>query len=144
MRLLSAQSLGNLVSLDREAFGSTVIPYLLENSLEERNVQLRHGSVLGLAEIILGYGTMKGYNGTFEGLLSEDILQSIGDLVPAIEKKRLYRGKGGEKMREAVCRLVECISIAKIPLSVPLQVSINTSTQVLVYLSDGLQCTLPL
>lgn len=38
-------------------------------------------------------------------------------MVPAIEKARLYRGKGGEIMRSAVSRFIACISMAGISLN---------------------------
>lgn len=122
IRKLSSQSLKALTSLDKEYMVETVIPYLLLNSLDQKNVQLRHGSVLGLAEIILALGDMTSTKGDFTGLVPDEIMHSISGLVQTIEKKRLYRGKGGEQMRGAVCRLIECISIAKIPLTVPQQV----------------------
>lgn len=124
IRLLSSQALGRLTDLSINQVGEKVVPHLLQNSLDERNVHLRHGSVLGLAEIILAIGKIKdNRSGLFEGLLSIDTLSEIAQLVPNIEKKRLYRGKGGEQMRAAVCRLIECISIAEVPLTVSLQVS---------------------
>jgi hypothetical protein len=122
IRALSSQSIGALTPLDSEHVESTVIPYLLENSLDIRNVQLRHGSVLGLAEIVLAYGNMKAQEGYLNELLTKETLASVAEIVPTIEKKRLYRGKGGEQMRAAVCRLIECISIAQLPLTVPQQV----------------------
>ena len=92
--------------------------------MDQRNVQLRHGSVLGLAEIVLAFGSIKVLEEReLETLLSSAQLTSIAELVPMIEKKRLYRGKGGEQMRAAVCRLIECIATTEIPLTVPQQVS---------------------
>lgn len=44
------------------------------------------------------------------------MLDDILDIVNQIEKRRLFRGKGGEVMRIAVCRFIEGISIAKLPL----------------------------
>ena len=41
---------------------------------------------------------------------------ALANVVPAIEKARLYRGKGGEIMRGAVSRFIECESLAQIPL----------------------------
>lgn len=41
----------------------------------------------------------------------------VAGVVPAIEKARLYRGKGGEIMRAAVSRFIECISIVNITLT---------------------------
>ena len=36
--------------------------------------------------------------------LSQPHQQALAAVVPGIEKARLYRGKGGELMRAAVCR----------------------------------------
>lgn len=42
---------------------------------------------------------------------------AAAEVVPAIERGRLTRGKGGEIMRSAICRLVETTSAAGLPLS---------------------------
>jgi tubulin-specific chaperone D len=47
--------------------------------------------------------------------------------VVEVEARRLYRGRGGEIMRSAVCQLVESISVARIPLSVAEQVRLLDS-----------------
>lgn len=54
---------------------------------------------------------------TFLKLSLTDKQKSLAGVVPAIEKARLYRGKGGEIMRAAVSRFIECISIYKVVLS---------------------------
>lgn len=41
----------------------------------------------------------------------------ITSLVDQIEKKRLYRGKGGEIMRAGVCHLIHAMSTAKVPFN---------------------------
>ena len=46
-----------------------------------------------------------------------DMQKALAGIVPAIEKARLYRGKGGEIMRSAVSRFISCISIAGISLN---------------------------
>lgn len=43
----------------------------------------------------------------------EELIQ----IVDYIEKKRLFRGKGGELMRVGVCRLIESIAISRLPLN---------------------------
>lgn len=43
-------------------------------------------------------------------------------MVPAIEKARLYRGRGGEFVRGAAARLLQAVAIAHIPLTVKMQV----------------------
>ena len=35
------------------------------------------------------------------------LTKAISGVVPAVEKARLYRGRGGEAMRGAVCRMLE-------------------------------------
>lgn len=40
----------------------------------------------------------------------------VAGIVPGIEKARLYRGKGGEIVRSAVSRFIECISLSFVPL----------------------------
>ncbi|GJN19840.1 hypothetical protein PR202_gb07153 [Eleusine coracana subsp. coracana] len=46
-----------------------------------------------------------------------DRQKALSGVVPAIEKARLYRGKGGEIMRSAVSRFISCISMAGISLN---------------------------
>jgi len=43
-------------------------------------------------------------------------MQEILGIVDYIEKKRLFRGKGGELMRVGICRLIESIGICNIKL----------------------------
>lgn len=40
----------------------------------------------------------------------------MAGIIPDIEKARLYRGKGGEIMRSAVSRFIECISLSHVSL----------------------------
>ncbi|GIL68790.1 hypothetical protein Vafri_22026 [Volvox africanus] len=49
--------------------------------------------------------------------LSPERQAAVAELVPAIDKARLYRGKGGEVMREAVARLVEGCSTVGLVMS---------------------------
>lgn len=46
-----------------------------------------------------------------------DKQKSLSSVVPAIEKARLYRGKGGEIMRAAVSRFIQCLSLSKVSLN---------------------------
>lgn len=50
-------------------------------------------------------------------LFMTDKQKTLAGVVPSIEKARLYRGKGGEIMRSAVSRFIECISVFNITLS---------------------------
>lgn len=46
-----------------------------------------------------------------------DKQKMVANMVPAIEKARLYRGKGGEIMRSAVSRFIECIARVQVHLT---------------------------
>ena len=73
-------------------------------------------SVVTLAEVVLAASRMP-----YE--FSAETLNTIRNLVPKIEKARLYRGRGGEMVRGAVCRLLECVALAAHPLTSRAQVN---------------------
>jgi hypothetical protein len=123
IRLLASQSLNQLTALNPDFMVDEVLPYLLEHCLDEKNVHMRHGATLGLAEVVLAFGGIDANN----KYLSPQLHKLIAETSATIEKKRLYRGKGGEQMRAAVCRLIACISMSHIPLTVPQQVRLLDS-----------------
>lgn len=111
IRVLASKSLHSLSRMDKEFTVATVMPNLLERSTNS-DVCVRHGSVVGLSEIVLA----------LKDELPDELKVELAELVPKIEKLRLYRGRGGEIMRAAVCRYIECLSLAKVPLTVKQQV----------------------
>jgi len=119
IRGLSAQALAAVGPLDPTWIGETVVPFLMVRSLDSKNLNVRHGGVLGVAELIRSMGADRD---VLQTSLSGKTLATMLDLVNQIEKRRLYRGRGGEIMRVAVCRLVECIALARLQLDVKNQV----------------------
>lgn len=122
IRALVSRSLHDLTSLEVSFICSTVISSLLEKCLDEKDLYTRHGAVLGVAEITLALAETNQLS-----RLSIVSIELLKDLVPAIEKKRLYRGRGGEIMRSAVCRFIECMCLAQLSLSVKEQVRLLDS-----------------
>jgi hypothetical protein len=120
IRTLASKSLNKLTALDPAWMGSEVIPFLLEKCLDDRNLEVRHGGVLGVAETILALAELK----LLVDVTSEETMINISAIVSKIEKNRLYRGRGGEIMRSAVCRLIQCIATAQVPLNVRDQVGL--------------------
>ena len=60
------------------------------------------------------------YTNNMDILKSESyshLLPKLLDIVNAIEKKRLYRGKGGEHMRNAICGFIENVSRVHLEIS---------------------------
>ena len=49
-------------------------------------------------------------------MIKKNDLDDILNIVIKIENNKLFRGKGGEIMRVAVSRLIECIAITEIEL----------------------------
>jgi hypothetical protein len=109
IRELAAQALREIVRSDPSLFTSFVLPATLENSTAA-DVVVRHGNALGTAEVIRGLHQAG-------VVLADDLRVAALDLVATVDKMRLYRGKGGEVMREAVMEVVASIAEAQLPLS---------------------------
>ena len=119
LRALTSQSLARVSRLDPLYCANEILPKLLDRSLNG-DLAVRHGSLLGAAEVILALGQLDLVKDN--SVLSSQLKLLIVELVPRVEKARLYRGRGGEIMRYASCRLIECISLANIHMDVRQQV----------------------
>ncbi|RDX82306.1 Tubulin-folding cofactor D, partial [Mucuna pruriens] len=109
LRELAAEALSLLVKYEPQYFASTVMEKLIPCTLSS-DLCMRHGATLATGELVSAL-----HQCNFA--LPSDKQKSLAGVVPAIEKARLYRGKGGEIMRAAVSRFIECISISKVVLS---------------------------
>ncbi|KVH89203.1 Armadillo-like helical [Cynara cardunculus var. scolymus] len=103
LRELASKALSTLVKYDPEYSANFVLEKLIPCTLAS-DLCMRHGAVLAVGELVLALNKY-GY------ALPKDKQKVVAGVVPAIEKARLYRGKGGEIMRAAVSRFIECISI---------------------------------
>ncbi|XP_052192957.1 tubulin-folding cofactor D [Diospyros lotus] len=108
LRELAATALAALVKYNPENFANFVLEKLIPCTLSS-DLCMRHGATLAAGELVLA-----SYRCDYA--LSAEKQKHVAGLVPAIEKARLYRGKGGEIMRAAVSRFIECISTAHVPL----------------------------
>nr|CAB3499184.1 unnamed protein product [Digitaria exilis] len=143
LRELAAQALSLLVQYDMDYFGGhaleKLVPYTLSSDL-----CTRHGSTLAAGEVALRLYQL-GF--TFSTVTFHlylyflDMQKSLSGIVPAIEKARLYRGKGGEIMRSAVSRFISCISIAGISLNEKIKKSLlETLNENLRHPNSQIQC----
>eukprot|EP00916_Digyalum_oweni_P005846 GHVL01010132.1.p1 GENE.GHVL01010132.1~~GHVL01010132.1.p1 ORF type:complete len:961 (-),score=129.08 GHVL01010132.1:970-3852(-) len=120
LRSLSCRSLALLIQHPTAFYhcSNVILPTLIEQSLSAE-VAVRHGSVCAISSIVSVYGKI--YSGNEEWMtlnLSEDLQKEIRNVVPRIEKNRLYRGGGGEIVRNASCSLIaEIASASKWQLS---------------------------
>ena len=106
MRLMAAQAAARLAPLDAAWAEETMVPTLVRRSISS-DLKERHGAVHMLAEVLVGLvRDVHGGDGT---ALPGELRKAVANVVPNIEKMRLYRGRGGEVMRGAACRLLEAI-----------------------------------
>jgi hypothetical protein len=119
IRTLSARAVSKMTALDPEWVATVALPASLPLTTSPDLLQ-RHGSILGVAESVAALNALK-------RSLPEDMVAEIVAVVPQIEKARLYRGRGGEIVRQAACRLIECIAIAELPLPVKMQLRLLDS-----------------
>jgi tubulin-specific chaperone D len=96
LRSLSAGTLRLLSKADPAYIVDTVLPALVESTLSA-DLPTRHGATLAVAECVLGLCDAG-------RALDDGWHERLVDVVPQIEKARLYRGRGGEVMRGASCR----------------------------------------
>jgi len=112
IRLLAAQAAACLAPLDAPYVLDTLFPTLYDKTLSP-DLKARHGATHMIAEALLGLARAC-YGG--EGrLLPDATRKAVSGLVPAIEKARLYRGRGGEVMRGATARLLEVCALLRLP-----------------------------
>lgn len=108
LRELASEALSSLVKYDPEYFANYALDKIIPCTLSS-DLCMRHGATLATGELVLALHQC-------DYALSADKQKCVSGVVPAIEKARLYRGKGGEIMRSAVSRFIECISVSSVSL----------------------------
>ncbi|WCJ22886.1 Tubulin-specific chaperone D [Euphorbia peplus] len=109
LRELAGEALSALVKYNPDYFVSFVLEKLIPSTLSS-DLCTRHGATLAVGEVVLALNQC-------DYFLASDRERDIVGIVPAIEKARLYRGKGGEIMRAAVSRFIQCISLCRLRLT---------------------------
>ncbi|KAM3402677.1 hypothetical protein ACQJBY_006487 [Aegilops geniculata] len=133
LRELAAQALALLVQYDMDYFSGHALKKLIPCTLSS-DLCTRHGATLAAGEIALKLHQL-GF------IFTTDMQRGLSGIVPAIEKARLYRGKGGEIMRSAVSRFIACISMAAISLNEKTKRSlVETLNENLKHPNSQIQC----
>ncbi|GAB2272008.1 hypothetical protein Dimus_006833 [Dionaea muscipula] len=109
LRELAGKALSALVQYNPEYFTNFVLSKVIPCTLSS-DLWMRHGATLAAGELVLALHKCG-------CALSTDKQNQVAGVVDAIEKARLYRGKGGEIMRSAVSRFIQCISSSNIAIS---------------------------
>ncbi|KAG7177956.1 Tubulin-specific chaperone D-like [Homarus americanus] len=115
IRELAAKALHNLTALAPEYMSKTVAPLLLNQTTGSILVN-RHGSILALANITHALSLVASKEGkTLPDMMDKEILDGIAKIVSTLEERKLYRGMGGEYMKQATSVLIEKCSLAAAP-----------------------------
>ncbi|XP_036159520.1 tubulin-specific chaperone D isoform X2 [Myotis myotis] len=115
IRELSAKALHNLVQQAPEYSAAQVFPRLLSMT-QSTDLHTRHGAVLTCAEVAHSlYRLAVREDRPVADYLDETVVQGLKQIHQQLYDRQLYRGLGGELMRQAVCVLIENLSLSKMP-----------------------------
>ncbi|XP_011371946.1 tubulin-specific chaperone D isoform X1 [Pteropus vampyrus] len=115
IRELSAKALYNLAQLAPEYSATRVLPCLLSMT-QSPDLHTRHGAVLACAEVALSLHTLEEREDRPSGsYLDTRAIWGLKQIHQQLYDRQLYRGLGGELMRQAVCVLIEKLSLCRIP-----------------------------
>ncbi|CAH3037220.1 unnamed protein product [Porites lobata] len=115
VRELASQALHNLTPTDPEFMAKIVFPKMLSQT---KNIDLntRHGNILGCAKVVHALFLYAGQIGrSLTDVLDQECFDELKDIVPELTEAKLFRGLGGEFMRQAVCHLIHRVSISGLP-----------------------------
>ena len=115
MRSLASKALAELAIINTTRT-IAALEKLLESSFST-NFTTRHGSILSVAEITLALCHC-------DVSLSDSQIENIVNLVPKLDKARLFRGRGGELLRQASCLLINNIAKAAFPFPIKTKVTL--------------------
>ncbi|XP_063655539.1 tubulin-specific chaperone D isoform X2 [Pan troglodytes] len=115
IRELAAKALHNLAQQAPEFSATQVFPRLLSMTLSP-DLHTRHGSILACAEVAYAlYKLAAQENRPVTDHLDEQAVQGLKQIHQQLYDRQLYRGLGGQLMRQAVCVLIEKLSLSKMP-----------------------------
>uniref|UniRef100_A0AC11DKQ5 Tubulin folding cofactor D n=1 Tax=Ovis aries TaxID=9940 RepID=A0AC11DKQ5_SHEEP len=115
IRELSAKALRNLAQRAPEHTACEVFPRLLSMT-QSPDLHTRHGAVLACAEVARSLHTLATQQGRpVSDFLDEKAMRGLKQIHQQLYDRQLYRGLGGELMRQAVCILIENLALSKMP-----------------------------
>ena len=104
MRILAAQALTVLLKPETGVSNDFFLSQVCAAVQPESPLLVRHGALQFLKEAVS--------NWTSQSFWTEDTQSQIRNVLPRLEKERLYRGKGGEAIRIVCLELVESLCVA--------------------------------
>ncbi|XP_028935910.1 tubulin-specific chaperone D [Ornithorhynchus anatinus] len=115
IRELATKALHNLTKQAPEYMIHSVFPRLLPSAVGP-DLHTRHGAILACAEITYALYKLAAENKRpITDYLDQATLEGLKQIHQKLSDHQLYRGLGGELMRQAVCTLIEKLSLSKMP-----------------------------
>ncbi|EDO35005.1 predicted protein, partial [Nematostella vectensis] len=117
LRELAARALHNLTSSDPEYMATTMLPKVLTMT-SSMDLFTRHGSIFACAEIVSAlyhYGKQSTEPVTLDNVKTLNLVTIIVISFFQLHAGQLFRGLGGEFMRQAISHLIEKLSLSQFP-----------------------------
>ncbi|CAK1546044.1 unnamed protein product [Leptosia nina] len=115
IRELAAKALYKLTDKIPDYMATIVLPKLVQKT-ESIDLNVRHGAILAIGEVIYALSQAKLPNGQkADTLISEDVSSCVRSLVGRLASRQQFRGLGGELMRQACCHCIAKLSLAHAP-----------------------------
>ncbi|UIZ27599.1 hypothetical protein KXD40_005842 [Peronospora effusa] len=110
IRGLAAAALGKIGALDPPHAMTRLFPRLLEFALSpDVEVIVRHGAVISIADLLMCLAQVPVF-------IDGELQKKVKMLPIEIDRRRLFRGRGGEVIRAAICNVIEAISNSRLSL----------------------------
>ncbi|KAI9905173.1 hypothetical protein PsorP6_013592 [Peronosclerospora sorghi] len=110
IRELAALALGKIGALDPFFAITSLFPHLYGSALApDVDVFVRHGAVMAIAELLVCLAQLP-------VCIDGELQKKVKVLPIEIDRRRLFRGRGGEMIRTAVCHVIEVISSSRLSL----------------------------
>ncbi|KAE9047708.1 Tubulin-specific chaperone D [Phytophthora rubi] len=110
IRSLAASALGKIGALDPPHAMTRLFPRLLASALSaDAEVIVRHGAVISIAELLTCLAQVPVF-------IDGELQKKVKMLPIEVDKRRLFRGRGGEMIRSGVCNVIEVISNSRLSL----------------------------
>lgn len=110
VRELTAKALNKLTHHNPEHLTEHVLPKLFENTASI-DVNLRHGSVMAIGEILLALKNID------KSLITQNLIEKLDGLVLQFHTREQFRGMSGELMRMASLDMIRNCSIAELSVN---------------------------
>lgn len=111
IRELTAKTLNKLTHHDHGYIAEKVLPHLFEKT-ESIDVNVRHGGILAIGEIILALQHLNKLS-----LISSDSMEKLNNLIIKFQSREQFRGMSGELMKMAALDFIKNCSDAKLEVT---------------------------